>query len=221
MAEVLYSKGSIKSEMFDDSESNNKADFFDGKIEELPGDNDMLFGFESSDFFSGNDPSNNLFLMDPNDLLGVREEIVGTETSKSSEDIPVPVVSPNVDNSSLYRREVRRKRVRQKRALKTEDRGEDRDSSDLEDFSGSPLSVPPQHTPDLSTPQSKRVGCQVHSLVPVNPAVNPRIAKFGQDIPSSSNFNVISNSVVTTRRIYAFKRKPEFGRRLLPRGKII
>ncbi|KAL5108241.1 Transcriptional repressor protein YY1 [Taenia crassiceps] len=218
MAEVLYSKGSVKSEMFDDSESNIKADFFDGKIEELPADNsDIFFGSESSEFFPGSDPYGDLFLMDPNDLLGVREEIVGSEPSKSSEEIPVPGLTPSSEATLPSRRGFRRRRMKQKQLCKANQNAEDRDSSDLEDFS-IPITPNQQSSEPESFSVQRRVHYQMRSPVPADADVPPKFVKFNSAATSNSGLSVAQNSIVTTHRILAFKRKADYGRQLLPRA---
>ncbi|KAL5966994.1 Transcriptional repressor protein YY1 [Taenia solium] len=204
--------------MFDDSESNIKADFFDGKIEELPADNsDIFFGSESSEFFPGSDPYGDLFLMDPNDLLGVREEIVGSEPSKSSEEIPVPGLPPSGEVTLPSRRGFRRRRMKQKQLCKVNQSTEDRDSSDLEDFS-IPITPNQQSFESESFPVQRRVHYHMRSPISVDAGVRPKFAKFNSAVTPSSGLGVAQNSVVTTHRILAFKRKADYGRQLLPRG---
>ncbi|VDM31959.1 unnamed protein product [Hydatigera taeniaeformis] len=220
MAEVLYSKSSMKSEMFDDSESNIKADFFDGKIEELPTDNsDIFFGSESSEFFPGSDPYGDLFLMDPNDLLGVREEVVGNEPSKSSEEIPVPGLPPSGEITLPPRRDFRRRRMKQKQLCKGNQSTEDRDSSDIEDFS-IPITPNQQSFEPEPFPVQGRVDCQMRSSISVADGVRPKFVKFNPAVPSNG-VGVAQNGVVTTHRILAFKRKADYGRQLLPRALIL
>ncbi|VDD75345.1 unnamed protein product [Mesocestoides corti] len=222
MAEILFTNGRSKNEMFEDSEPTIKTEYFDGKVEELPADSsDIFFGAEVGDFAPGSDPYGDLFLMDPNDLLGVREEVVGSDPTKASEEILVPEKSTNTETpSGLLRRSTRRKKLRQKQFRKVCRKREDRDSSDLEDFS-IPLTVNPQSQfkSESSASVQRRVQYPIHSSTSVANGVRPRIFKINQALPMCNSSGNHQSGVVTTRRILAFKRRAEYGRQLLPRGK--
>ncbi|VEL15486.1 unnamed protein product [Protopolystoma xenopodis] len=89
MAEILFTGGVIKQEIYEDEDQGLKNDGFTHNAEVLQAELTEIT-FDDHDVGTGRDPYGDLFLMDPNDLLGVREEVVGNESSNSPEMVPVP-----------------------------------------------------------------------------------------------------------------------------------
>ncbi|KAM3176231.1 hypothetical protein ACTXT7_006929 [Hymenolepis weldensis] len=212
MAEVLRAKGSVKSELFDDSEVNIKGEYFDGKMEDIPADSsDVFFGSDSDNFFPGSEQYGDLFLMDPHDLLGVQEEIIGSETSNVSDEVPVPTVT--VNEIASPRKNTRRSTAKSKSTVRTDPIPESIDTSDSDEFT---LNVPfhPSDNQEVSTSPQSRVPIQIG---PSFPSSRPRIIKISTNAPSNSRLNVIPQFGLPTQRILAFRRKPDLERQLLPR----
>lgn len=217
MAEVLHAKGSVKSEMFDESETNIKNEYFDGKIEDVPADNsDVFFGSESAELFPGSESYGDLFLMDPQDLLGVQEEIIGSENSNISDEIPVPLATTNEIVGP--RKSVRRSATKSKSNLRNESISDTLNSSDSGDFMLNMPFYPPSKS-DASTRTQTRVHFQIGSSLPIGGPSRPRIIKIPSNVTSNSGLNLIPHFGVPAQRIVAFRRKPDLGRQLLPRGK--
>nr|CDS30407.1 Transcriptional repressor protein YY1 [Hymenolepis microstoma] len=210
MAEVLHAKGSVKSEMYDDSEPTIKVEYYDGKMEEIPVDtSDVFFGSDSDNFFPGSEQYGDLFLMDPHDLLGVQEEVIGSEPSNASDEIPVP----NVNEIVSTRKSTRRSTAKSKSAVRAEPVPESMDTSDSDEFT---LNVP------LHSSDKQKASANLQSRVPIQigpsfPSSRPRIIKISTNASSNTRLNVIPHFGVPTQRILAFRRKSDLGRQLLPR----
>ncbi|TGZ70729.1 hypothetical protein CRM22_003042 [Opisthorchis felineus] len=133
MSGVLLNDNGVKQEYFEDDEALLKVDTFDTNSEPLPSELSEI-GFDNTPpGFVGRDPYGDLFLMDPNDLLGVREEIIGTEATQSPKDFNAP--DPSLDfteesNDSGGDRTMRRKKLKNKGNLKQEN--DVKDPSDYE-----------------------------------------------------------------------------------------
>ncbi|VDN98787.1 unnamed protein product [Rodentolepis nana] len=210
MAEVLHAKGSVKGEMFDDSEVNIKSEYFDVKMEDIPADNsDVFFGSDSDNFYPGSEQYGDLFLMDPHDLLGVQEEVIGSEPSNASDEILVPTVNEVVSPRKITRRSA----AKSKSVVPSEPIRESVDTSDSDEFT---LNVPihPAGRQKASINPQSRVPIQI---CPSFPSSRPRIIKISTNASSSTRLNVIPHFGVPTQRILAFRRKSDLGRQFLPR----
>ncbi|KAA3677865.1 uncharacterized protein DEA37_0011611 [Paragonimus westermani] len=139
MSGVLLNDSGVKHEYFEDYECILKGETYEGSTEPLvtelsePQFDNMCPGVV------GRDPYGDLFLMDPNDLLGVREEIIGAEISNSPGHVYVSEgvlnVTDETADSTGTRQSLRRKKTRTIQAIKVE--GERDEQSDLEDKRGS------------------------------------------------------------------------------------
>ncbi len=221
MAEIMFTNGRSKGEMFDDNELTLKPEYFDTKSDEPPTDSsDIFFGAETAEFAPTSDAYGDLFLMDPNDFLGMREEVIGNDSGKPAEEIPVPVKSEGPEiPTEAPRRSTRRKKLKQKQFRKVSTVVEDRDSSDLEDFSipltvNQPILVKPEHPEFVHN----RIPPTVDSSSSFSNGIRPRILKINRAIPLCNTSRPIQNGVIATRRILAIKGNPTHGRQLLPRS---
>ncbi|KAL7053029.1 hypothetical protein AAHC03_026287 [Spirometra sp. Aus1] len=233
MAEILFTDNRVKVVPFEDDESNIKSDFFDPKPEDLQTElPDLPFSNEGNDFGSGKDAYGDLFLMDPNDLLGVREEIVGSESSKSAEEIPVPRNSDSVPvTPERPRRSARKKKLKKKQFLKPTIVSDDRDSSDFEDFclpvTNSPVAESDRtiYWPKNRLLPSKQTYCarSISSPTSFDGPVSQGnsdivIAKLDPDL-SMRTHSLTRAHLGSTRRIIPMKREPDgYERRILPRA---
>ncbi|KAF8563686.1 YY1 transcription factor [Paragonimus westermani] len=139
MSGVLLNDSGVKHEYFEDYECILKGETYEGSTEPLvnelsePQFDNMCPGVV------GRDPYGDLFLMDPNDLLGVREEIIGAEISNSPGHVFVSEgvlnVTDEAADSTATRQSLRRKKTRPAQAIKVE--GEHDERSDSEDKRGS------------------------------------------------------------------------------------
>ncbi|KAM7543209.1 hypothetical protein Aperf_G00000013518 [Anoplocephala perfoliata] len=216
MADVLHAKGSVKSEMFDEGETNIKSEYFDGKMEDVPADNsDIFFGSESAELFPGSEPYGDLFLMDPQDLLGVQEEIIGSENSNGSDEIPVPLATAN--ETVAPRKGVRRSAAKSKSSLRVESIPDTLNSPDSDDFTLAMPLYPPSKS-DVSPRPQTRVHFQIGSSIPTGSLSRPRIIKLPPNATSNGGLSLIPHFGVPAQRIVAFRRKPDLGRQLLPRA---
>lgn len=199
--------------MFDDNEVTIKTDFFDGKMEDIPTDNsDVFFGAEADNFFTGSEQYGDLFLMDPHDLLGVQEEVIGSENSNAADEISVPIVN----ETPSPRKNSRRSTAKSKTVNRTDPIPEPIDSSDSDEFT---LNIPfyPSEKQEVPTVQQPRVPIQIG---PNFPTSRTRIIKISSNsVLNNGRLNVVQNVGVPTQRILTLRRKPEQERQLLPRGK--
>nr|CAH8874040.1 unnamed protein product [Trichobilharzia regenti] len=139
MSEVLLNDSTVKQEYFEDEENLLKTDVFDSVPETLSGELAEI-GFDNGcPGVVGRDPYGDLFLMDPNDLLGVREEVIGNDASNSPESVPVcdpTVVTADESNDTANERvNQRRKKTKNRHASLSKLDIDNRDPSDLDDSS--------------------------------------------------------------------------------------
>ncbi|CAH8651316.1 unnamed protein product [Heterobilharzia americana] len=139
MSEVLLNDSAVKQEYFEDDESLLKSDVFDSVPEGLSGELTEI-GFDNGcPGVIGRDPYGDLFLMDPNDLLGVREEVIGNDTSNSPESVPVCdpciVTADESNDSTNERANQRRKKARIRNVNLSKPEIDNRELSDLDDGS--------------------------------------------------------------------------------------
>ncbi|VDP89161.1 unnamed protein product [Echinostoma caproni] len=117
MSELLLNDSGVKQEFFEDEVPLIKAEPFDSTSEPLSNEMSEI-GFDNGCPGVGRDPYGDLFLMDPNDLLGVREEVIGNEVNNSPEDVLVPDPSGELteesNDSTVDRHGQRRKKGKSK-----------------------------------------------------------------------------------------------------------
>uniref|UniRef100_A0A5K4FE05 Transcriptional repressor protein YY1 n=1 Tax=Schistosoma mansoni TaxID=6183 RepID=A0A5K4FE05_SCHMA len=133
MSEVLLNDSAVKQEYFEDEESLLKSDVFDSVPETLSGELTEI-GFDNGcPGVVGRDPYGDLFLMDPNDLLGVREEVIGNDTSNSPESVPVCdstiVTADESNDSSNERANLKRKKTKNRHINLTKQELDNREPS--------------------------------------------------------------------------------------------
>lgn len=215
MTEVLFSDSRVKVVPFEENEPHIKVEYFETKVGDIPTDTaDIFFGTDINDFGSGNDAYGDLFLMDPNDLLGVREEVIGSESSNFADDIPVPLNFEAIPSiQGLPRRSTRRKRPKPKQLRKTSHVSDDRDSSDFEDFFLPVTQI--QNNCQISKPLQ---GISVQTKFENNCHLS-QSSNSGNYVLLNSGFGIPSNlsplqlGAEGTRRVISFKRDPDsFGR---------
>ncbi|KAH8868941.1 Transcriptional repressor protein [Schistosoma japonicum] len=139
MSEVLLNDSSVKQEYFEDEENLLKTDVFDSVPETLSNELTEI-GFDNGcPGVVGRDPYGDLFLMDPNDLLGVREEVIGNDTSNSPESVPVcdsTVATADESNDSANERiNQKRRKIKHRHVNITKQELDGREPSDLDDGS--------------------------------------------------------------------------------------
>ncbi|VDO68651.1 unnamed protein product [Schistosoma margrebowiei] len=137
MSEVLLNDSAVKQEYFEDEESLLKSDVFDSVPETLSGELTEI-GFDNGcPGVVGRDPYGDLFLMDPNDLLGVREEVIGNDTSNSPESVPVCdstiATADESNDSSNERVNLKRKKTKNRHTNLTKQEPDNREPSDPDD----------------------------------------------------------------------------------------
>lgn len=137
MSEVLLNDHSVKPEYFEDEENLLKPDTFDPNVESLTADVPEM-GFDNScSGIVGRDPYGDLFLMDPNDLLGVREEVIGNDSTNSPDCVQVHDNTANPtdeSNDSLTEKSHQRRKKQKPRSFNVTKFDNDiRDPSDLDD----------------------------------------------------------------------------------------
>ncbi|CAH8568246.1 unnamed protein product [Schistosoma turkestanicum] len=134
MSEVLLNDSAVKQEYFEDEESLLKSDVFDSVPETLSNELTEI-GFDNGcPGVVGRDPYGDLFLMDPNDLLGVREEVIGNDTSNSPESVPVcdsNIATADESNDSTNERiNLKRKKTKIRHYNLTKQEMDSRETSD-------------------------------------------------------------------------------------------
>ncbi|KAK4475294.1 hypothetical protein MN116_002364 [Schistosoma mekongi] len=139
MSEVLLNDSSVKQEYFEDEENLLKTDVFDSVPETLSSELTEI-GFDNGcPGVVGRDPYGDLFLMDPNDLLGVREEVIGNDTSNSPESVPVcdsTVATADESNDSTNERiNQKRRKIKHRFNNITKQELDNHEPSDLDDGS--------------------------------------------------------------------------------------
>ncbi|CAH8676387.1 unnamed protein product [Schistosoma rodhaini] len=137
MSEVLLNDSAVKQEYFEDEESLLKSDVFDSVPETLSGELTEI-GFDNGcPGVVGRDPYGDLFLMDPNDLLGVREEVIGNDASNSPEGVPVCdstiATADESNDSSNERANLKRKKTKNRHINLTKQELDNREPSDPDD----------------------------------------------------------------------------------------
>ncbi|KAF7257244.1 YY1 transcription factor [Paragonimus skrjabini miyazakii] len=138
MSGVLLNDSGVKQEYFEDYECILKGETYEGSTEPLVNELSESQFDNMCPGVVGRDPYGDLFLMDPNDLLGVREEIIGAEINSSPGDVYVSEgllnVTDETADSTGNRQSLRRKKTRPIHTTKVE--SERDEQSDLEDKQG-------------------------------------------------------------------------------------
>ncbi|CAL8103856.1 unnamed protein product [Calicophoron daubneyi] len=160
MSELLLNDAGVKQEYFEDEETLLKVEGFDGAAETLSNEPSEM-GFENAcSGLVGRDPYGDLFLMDPNDLLGVREEVIGGEANNSpsagGESVSGLVSSHDQteesSDSNNERHTTRRKKFKARYVHSFKVENESRSQSDLEESSINLDRVPRRNSPTRSDP---------------------------------------------------------------------
>lgn len=156
MSEILLNDPVSKQEFIDEVNM-LKSDIFDGSVECFPSEMPEMNFDHNCTGVIGRDPYGDLFLMDPNDLLGVREEVVGDEcnlTDDSLTEINKPD-APKESNAVATERPPQRRRKNKPKPInipKTESSGVSDQSEADDDLEKckfkTPLSISMQK-PDL------------------------------------------------------------------------
>ncbi|THD21270.1 hypothetical protein D915_007758 [Fasciola hepatica] len=145
MSELLLNDSGVKQEFFEDEVPLLKAEPFDSASEPLSSEMSEI-GFDNSCPGVGRDPYGDLFLMDPNDLLGVREEVIGNEVASSPEDVLVPDPSAEVteesNDSAAERHSQRRKKCKVKQSFSKPDGNTELSEPEEHERSNSPSNMP-------------------------------------------------------------------------------